>query len=165
MKKSEKYKQRVIALLFLLFFFIAYKCTSQIERIKRYAADPTITTFIPTIPMRFHMANDDTIFVSISADSLDPEFTDIRIFMFMPLSLNVSDYGLEIGLVNGKAIKLTHDLIIPRHNYAEYPLTQSELEWLRNTKFDYISFNKEGELNPCVNVKTKDFFCNFLQRL
>lgn len=161
----EKFIRRIAAILFILFFLIAYKCTSQIERIKRYSSDPTITTFIPTTPMRFHMANDDTIFVSISADSLDEEYTDIKIFMFMPLSLNVSDYSLEIGLVNGKAIKLIHDLIIPHHNYAEYPLTELELEWLRNTKFDYISFNKEGESNPCVNIKTKDFFCNFLQRL
>lgn len=162
---KEKAIRRLAAILFILFFLIAYKCTSQIERIKRYSSDPTITTFIPTTPMRFHMANDDTIFVSISADSLDEESIDIKIFMFMPLSLNVYDYGLEIGFINGKAIKLAHDLIIPRHNYAEYPLTQGELEWLRNTKFDYISFNKDGELNPCVNVKTKDFFCNFLQGL
>lgn len=151
--------------LVLLLLLLSTTCSSQIQRIKRYSADPSITTFIPESPMKFHMANDDTIYVSISADSLDSEFTDIKIFMFMPLSLKVQEYKLEIGLVNGKAINLTADYTLPQQNYSEFPLTQSELEWLRNTKFDYISFNKEGEVNPCVHIKTKDFFCTFLQGL
>lgn len=160
---NEKRNRRLTAILFIIFFILVWECTGQVKRIKRYKNYPEITTILPVKAMKFNTGNNDTIYVSISADSVEADYYDIKLFVFFPKSKSIKDYSVEIGFPNGKWITLTADITVLKYNYSEYYISEDALERLQMMKFDYISFNKDTIVEPCVNIRTKDFFCNFLQ--
>lgn len=165
MKLSEKNKQRLAAGIILIFFLLAYKCSSQIDRVHRYSKIPSIVTLLPSKPMKFNDGNQDTIYVSITADSIGIGDYDCKIFLFMPKYRDVSEYTLQIGFEDRTDLLLMPSTVIKKYNFAEFDLSPNEYTKLCSTKFDMVSFNRDTILEPCVNIKTKDFFIKFLAGL
>jgi hypothetical protein len=111
--------------------------------------------------MKFGHIDNDTIFVSISADSSELGY-NFKLFMFMPRHKDVRDYSLEIGLA-GKTLIFDNGSILDDYNYIEYYLSDDVLRLLKTSPIECISFNTGKWREPCYNIKTPLFFCNFLQ--
>jgi hypothetical protein len=145
----------------VLLFFTCLECSGQVKRVKRYSERPDITTIVPTHCMKFGHIDNDTIYVSISADSSELGY-NVKLFMFMPRHKDVRDYSLEIGLA-GKPYLFDNGSILDDYNYIEYYLSDDIVKTLKTTPIDYISFNTGKWREPCYQIKTPDFFCKFLQ--
>lgn len=147
----------------LSFFFslLTLFSFSQVVSIHRYNERPEIATKLPSMPMKFNMAQ-DTIFVNIYADSLTSGY-DVKLFVHFPAFKSIQGYSLAIGFPDGSYE--TFSQVIGNDHYAEFPVGSEAMKKLRNIRFDVISFETKGLSEPCVNIKTKDFFTNFLKTL
>lgn len=154
-----------MALICLLILLMAFGCFGQVSRLHRYSEAQNIVTLVPTIPMKFNDGNSDTIYVNISADSMGVGDYDVRVFMFMPDSRDVGGYVIQLYFEDGGHIFLEQSMYIPKYNYAEYDVSAKDYEQLSCKKFDVISFNKDMLMEPCTNIKTKDFFVKFCNSL
>ena len=162
MKIKYEKQPTIIFIIAVLLFFMCMECDGQVKRVKRYNLRQDITTIVPDKPMKFGHIDNDTVYVSISADSsyLGYEF---RVFMFMPKFKNVGEYELEIGLEGHRTVILSSGYIISELNYVEFILEKWNVQDLKTRKIEYISFNKDGKREICNGVRTRAFFCNFLQ--
>lgn len=146
----------------LAFFFIAYKCSGQNIRIKRYSDNKTIT-ILPKVPMKFNDGNNDTIYLSILADSLAKGY-DCRLFCFMPHNRDIKKYSVSIWTADGDFTALNPSNVIEQYNYAEYDLSASQTTMI-NQKVEMIAFDTQTTTEPCVDIKTAYFFVKFFAGL
>jgi hypothetical protein len=161
---TEKTKQWIAAILFTLFFIIASLCSSQVQRIARHH-DKKIVTLLPEKPMKFNAGENDTIFVSILADSVGKSDYNVSVFMFMPKSKFNINYSIQIGFEDGSSIELYSSTSAIKYNFLEYEIDEEYWQKLKACKFDLISFNHDNIVEPCVNIRTKDYFIIFLNSL
>lgn len=161
---KEKNKQRLFALVCVLILVVAAKCSAQLNRVNRYYNNPSITTLYPSHPMKFNTGSNDTLYVSITADSLGGKY-DYRLFAYFPESKPIKGYWIEIGFTNGTVSTFEPVFVSNRHNFAEFIIDSEDLIKLRMYRFDYISFNTKRIMEPCTAIKTKDYFVRFFQML
>jgi hypothetical protein len=83
----------------------------------------------------------------------------------MPKSRNIKGYSLQIGFTDKTTLSLSPSTTISKYNFSEYEVDMEAYAKLQSTQFDMISFNKDTVMEPCVSIKTKDYFVKFLNEL
>lgn len=157
MKISEKNKQRLIAILFLLFFFVLYQCSGQ-QRIHRYPNNPNITTLTPEEPMKFDGGDNDTIFLSILADSLGWKEYKYSLYCYFPRAIN--NFSIELQYINNTSQIFTPERIID--GYAEFKVSDGKLAYL---PLSAVIFYNNNVVQSCINVRTRNYFINFYKKV
>lgn len=157
MKLSEKNKQRIAAILFTLFFLIVYQCSGQ-KRIHRYPSYPEIVTLTPDKPMKFDGGNNDTIYLSILADSLDEYDYQYTLYCQFPRSVN--NFSIEIQYTNNTTQIFEPYRIVD--NYVELKINDGKLAYL---PLSAVIFYNNNVMQSCIRIKTKDYFINFLKQV
>lgn len=159
MKSKERLYRWIAAVICATFLIIAYKASGQINRLNRYVNNPEVVTLVPDGLMKFEHDDNDTIYLSILADST--YVTQYALFSFFPGSVN--NYMIEIGFTDNSFETFKATSI--KGNYAEFEIYPKQLDKLRSRPFDTISFINNNVLQTCIKVKTKNYFMDFLKQV
>ena len=138
MKQSdykEKSNQGAVALFFILFFLIVVAtCHSQ-------------NRDYPT-PMKFSCGKFDTIYVSITHDTL----IDTHHLTVSCTKHNHTEWkSITFGFVDGTMLEVFQD--------GGWTITDPKL--LSAVEFDFISFDEAYFSSACINIRTKDYFTKY----
>ena len=145
------------AFLSLAFLLGAYKCNSQVQRYNRAG----VRVIAAPIAMKFNLMHNDTSYVSIFADSLDSKY-EVVIAASYPYDMDIESCTIEIGLQYGGNKTFVPTEIDLCSNTVFFILKDEEIEFLKSSPFDFISFNDSYSKKPCLTVKTKRYFMRFL---
>ncbi len=144
------------ALLCMLFLVAAYKCSSQVSKV-RYKNH---TSILALTDMKFQLMDGDTAYVFISADSLSSGY-NVYLSVTYPYTVDIETSEVVIGLQYGGS------RVFPSQEYnactgtAICLLTEADIEFLKSSPFDFISLDDKYVTRPCVSVKQKRYFLRF----
>lgn len=105
-----------------------------------------ITCRSQTKPMKYSCGKFDTLYVGIE-DSINPHLT-----VKCSRHTHTQMTSVTIGFTNGNMVTY----------YADEGYRISDLELLRTTEFDYISFDEKYFSTACTEIRTKDYFIKCL---
>jgi len=122
-----------VLIIMMVLFIICAECSGQ-TRTHRYTTDSNVVTITPDMPMKFNAGRNDTIFLSIFADSLSEGYC-FSIFMYFPKRIDIREYTLDIG-IGGKTLTFESGLTIIENNYSNYIIDPIALKWLKSSHIE-----------------------------
>lgn len=138
-KNKERFRKNLTALIVVIFFLVAYKCSGQ-----KY----------PERPMQFETEDNEKVYISVLKE---PAQTSIVAYFNKDQS---TPYTLKIGFVDNYQIVLKPVMV---KKILCYQLDDRALLRLKTIKFDSIIFESPGTMFGSINVSSKDYFINFLR--
>lgn len=166
--KHERLNKFLLGLCIIMFFAIAAKCTAQIDVHRNTVFNELlkhdITTISPAEGLKFGSptGRQDTIFLSVLADSLTIKSYCIRLYAFFPKGIDIDGYGVTLKFSDGYYFKCKQVLYDKTDNYCEYTLPNDIYYHLAHATCSDISLENVGEI---VNLKYKEFFMDFVNTL
>lgn len=107
---------------------------------------------VSTTPMKFSCGKSDTIYIYVASDTL---YNNVQLYVSCTKHQHKSWKSITIGFVDGDMLEVDAG--------GCYSITDTEK--LRNTKFDYISFDEMFSSLACINIRSKDYFLQFFNNV
>lgn len=111
-----------------------------------------------TLFFNYSLPKKEEIFISISADSINPEVISPILYVYFPNSVNGASANVFITFEDGERVEF-RQITCDVDNYAEYEVTEHGFSKLRYSKFKTISFGKFGTYTD----KETDYFMKFFR--
>lgn len=167
--KNEKRNNLLMILFAVAFLVIAFKVTGQTLDVSRhpgydYNVKKQTTSISPTNPLIFGapVNENDTIFLSIKADSLGSNIYSICLFVNYPkeVKLEFPYPTLRIDFDNGYTSFFNPIRVFNKINKIEYQVTPESLINLTENKYNHVVF---GDIAQSYIKSDESFFIDFLQ--
>jgi len=111
-----------------------------------------------TLFFNYSLPRKEEIFVSISADSINPNVISPVLYVYFPNSVNGVSVSVFITFTDGERVEF-RQITCTVDNYAEYEITENGFDKLRYSRFKTISFGKFGTYTD----KETDYFMKFFR--
>jgi len=129
----EKSNRGLVAIIAIIFLLIAYTCSSQ-------------------TPMKFSCGKFDTIYVSITQDTIMGVY---RLETSCTKHKHSEWKSITFGFVNGDMTEV----------FSEGGWVIMNPKLLREVEFDYVSFDEQFFSTACINIRTKDYFTKYFSQV
>jgi len=135
MKNYINFSNRgAVALIVILLTILTYKCSSQSRDYPN--------------PMRFSCGKFDTIYISISHDTLSDTH---HLVVSCSKHKHTEWKSITFGFVDGDMMEV----------FQDFGWVIDNPKLLKNVEFDYVSFDETYFSTACINIRTKDYFIKY----
>lgn len=138
-KNKERFRKNLTAIIVVIFFLVAYKCTAQ---------------EFPERPLQFETEYNEKVYISVMKE---PAQTSIVAYFNKDQS---TPYTLKIGFVDDYQVILKPIMV---KKVMCYQLDDKALKRLKTVQFNSIIFECPGTAFGSISVTSKDYFIKFLR--
>lgn len=139
-KNKERFRKNALAILIVIFFLIAYKCSGQ--------------SSYPERPLQFETEYNEKVYISVMKESAQ---TSIVAYFNKDQSI---PYTLKIGFVDDYQVILKPIMV---KKVMCYQLDDKAFNRLKTIQFNSIIFECPGTAFGSISVSSKDYFIKFLR--
>lgn len=137
--------------------FLSLTCSSQTRKVH----SSSCTSIYPLSEMTYVLSKGDTAFVTMYADSMADGYK-LTLAARFPQEVDFESLIIKVGLQYGGFREFFPD----RYDYCtgsvECDLNADDIQFLKSSPFDFISFDDRYTLRPSMYIKSKRYFIRFL---